>query len=185
MEDKRKEILETTMRLFQEKGLKFTLNDVAASMHIAKKTIYQYYTSKEELLTGLLDYGFHEIHEKKNSILASSLSVPEKLRQAMIAMPEQYQILDFRMLSTLQEKYPAADRALRQHLESDWEPIIELLEQGIRDGVFRQISVTVLKTMFTSSLESFLSSEVLRENGIAYQEAMEDMMEIIMGGIMK
>ena len=42
MGEKNLEILEMTMQEFQKNGLKFTLNDIASSMHIAKKTIYQY-----------------------------------------------------------------------------------------------------------------------------------------------
>ena len=185
MGEKNLEILEMTMQEFQKNGLKFTLNDIASSMHIAKKTIYQYYASKEDLLIGLLDYGFSEIHEKKRMILASDLPPAEKLKEAMIAMPDQYQLLDFRMLSTLSEKYPRAASALKDHLESDWEPIVALIEEGISKGIFREISVAVLKTMFTASLEAFLSTEVLQENGISYQEALEDMMTVIMGGIVK
>ena len=185
VDEKNLEILEMTMQEFQKNGLKFTLNDIASSMHIAKKTIYQYYASKEDLLIGLLDYGFSEIHEKKRMILASDLPPAEKLKEAMIAMPDQYQLLDFRMLSTLSEKYPRAASALKDHLESDWEPIVALIEEGISKGIFRDISVAVLKTMFTASLEAFLSTEVLQENGISYQEALEDMMTVIMGGIVK
>ena len=41
MENIQQDILETTLILFNNgRGLDFTMNDIAKSMHIAKKTIY-------------------------------------------------------------------------------------------------------------------------------------------------
>ena len=180
---KREEIVQEAIRQFQISGLKFTMNDIAASLHIAKKTIYQFYESKEELLSAMLAYGFSDIQKKKQEILASDLDLIDKIRMVMIAMPNQYQVLDFRRLSDLHEKYPKISQELVGYLENDWEPVIRLLEEGVRQHRIRPVSIPILRTMFTASLESFLSSETLNEEHISYNEALEQMMDIIMNGI--
>ena len=38
MENIQQDILEATLILFNDRGLDFTMNDIAKSMHIAKKT---------------------------------------------------------------------------------------------------------------------------------------------------
>ena len=53
----REEIVQEAIAQFQKNGLKFTMNDIAASLHIAKKTIYQFYASKEELLSAMGEEG--------------------------------------------------------------------------------------------------------------------------------
>jgi len=50
MENIQQDILTTTLELFNDKGLDFTMDDIAQSMHIAKKTIYRFFSSKEDLL---------------------------------------------------------------------------------------------------------------------------------------
>lgn len=183
MKQEQIEIIQTAMRLFIDKGLKFTMQDIADQMHIAKKTIYAYYASKEDLLIGIIDYGFAEIHTKKKNILDSSLPFNEKLRQVMIAMPDQYSVFDFRQLSGLHEKYPNAYHNLNAHLESDWEPVLQLLEEGQKAGMIRNINIPVLRMMITASFESFLSQDGLKKAGISYYDALNDMMDIIMEGI--
>ena len=101
----------------------------------------------------------------------------------MIAMPDQYAILDFRKLTELKEKYPKAYRNMRRHLENNWEPIISLLEQGMQEGKISKISVPILKTMMTASFDAFLSTDALKASKLAYNDALNDMMDIIMDGI--
>lgn len=169
--------------MFARKGLKFTILDVAKDLHIAKKTIYQFYDSKEALMIGALDYGFQEIHAKKRRILEIDLPVSQRIEQVMIAMPDQYSVFDFRQLSDLKERYPAVYKRLRYHLESDWEPVIQLLESAQENHEIRRISIPVLRTMITASFEAFLSTNNLRREGIRYNDALHDMMDILMNGI--
>ena len=61
--------------------------------------------------------------------------------------------------------------------------VIRLLEEGVAQHRIRPVSIPILRTMFTSSLESFLSSEMLTEEHISYNDALEEMMDIIMNGI--
>ena len=72
MENIQQDILEATLVLFNDRGLDFTMNDIAKSMHIAKKTIYRFFSSKEELLISLLDYGFENIQKEKQKILCKN-----------------------------------------------------------------------------------------------------------------
>ena len=106
MENIQQDILNATLVLFNDRGLDFTMNDIAKSMHIAKKTIYRFFSSKEELLIALLDYGFENIQKEKQKILSSNDSIAKRLEQAMIAMPKQYDKIDFRMLVSLKDIYP-------------------------------------------------------------------------------
>ena len=51
-------IINQTIQLFQAKGLKFTLDELASELRISKKTIYQYFPSKEAILNEVVEYGF-------------------------------------------------------------------------------------------------------------------------------
>ena len=179
----KEQILETATDLFRRKGLKFTMQDVASEMHVAKKTIYTIYTSKEELLMDLVETGFQRIQDVKREVLESDLPLKEKISTVLIAMPENYRTLDFRRLTGMDEKYPEVSARIAEHLKSEWEPIIEILQEGMQKGYIYPISIPVLKQMVTSSIDSFMYSNELVTSGITYQEALNEMVTIIMNGV--
>ena len=181
--DKKMEILACAAEEFRKHGLKFTMNDIATDLHMAKKTIYTFYSSKEEMLNAMIDTGYEDIQKNKQEIIASDLPYEEKVRQVMIAMPEQFQVIDFRMLSDLNEKYPDVYKNLQRQLENNWEPVIRLLQEGMDQHKIRNISIPVLRQMITATFESFLSTDNLKQEGISYKDACNYMMDIVMNGI--
>ena len=68
-------IISVATELFQKTGLKFTMQEVAASLSISKKTIYTVYPSKEALLLDMIDGLFAEIHRKPVGIALRILPV--------------------------------------------------------------------------------------------------------------
>ena len=96
------------MELFRRDGLRFTMQQAAAMMHISKKTIYAVYPSKEALLLDMVDDAFTRIHARKQRILDGPGTLDEKLRAVIIALPEEYTALDLQQMDLLDEKYPGA-----------------------------------------------------------------------------
>jgi len=177
MENIQQDILTTTLELFNDKGLDFTMDDIAQSMHIAKKTIYRFFSSKEDLLIALLDYGFENIQKEKQKILSSDASIAKRLEQVMIAMPKQYAKIDFRVLSSLKDTYPQVYIRLNEHLENDWEPIIKLINE------IRKINTFIFRQIITATFEQLLSTDELQERNLTYAKALKEMMNIIMKGM--
>ena len=56
--DIRSEILSATIPVFNKKGIKFTMDDVAKEVGISKKTIYTVFADKQELVYDMVDYCF-------------------------------------------------------------------------------------------------------------------------------
>ncbi len=184
--DLTQEIIEAATEVFAREGLKFKMQEVAELLHISKKTIYTQFESKEELLLAMLDEGFARIHEKKRALLSSDLPPREKLREVMIALPDEYSSVDFRQLDHLNEKYPLAAKRLADYLDNGWENVETLIEQGEKEGWLRKgISVPILKTMFSATLQSFLMDEQLEKQGIGYAQALDAMMDLLMLGMLE
>ena len=172
------------MQLFRQQGLHFTMQQVAEPLHISKKTIYTVYPSKEALLLDMVDHAFAEIHRCKQEILAGSGTLQEKLRAVIIAMPAEYAALDLRQMKELDEKYPVVAARVRSQLENGWEPTMTLLEQAVAEGVMRPVSLPVLRQMITASIESFLADRSLAESGVQYVAVLEEMISILLEGVL-
>ncbi|MDE5680439.1 MAG: TetR/AcrR family transcriptional regulator [Lachnospiraceae bacterium] len=180
----REEILEGTLQAFNQKGLKFTMDDVARILQMSKKTIYMVFHDKEELFLAMVDYLFDCIKESERQVLEDkSLSTMEKIRTILGVMPEGYKDVDFRQLYLLKDKYPAIYRQVELRLETGWEATIALIEQGIAEGVVRPVSIPILKLMLEAALEQFFQRDILLRHQISYQQALEEVVTILVDGI--
>ena len=131
-------ILKAVIAVFREKGIKFTMNDIASQLGISKKTIYTVFPNKEELLYEMVDYVFDAIKESERAVVEDdSLTLMEKIRAILLVLPEGYREIDFRQLYLIKERYPRIYKKLEYRLETGWEMTIALLEQGIEAGVIR------------------------------------------------
>ena len=178
--DLRRQILDAATELFRVEGLSFTMQQVAAALHISKKTIYTVYSDKEALLMDMVDMLFEKIHRRKAELAALPLPLEQRLQAVIIALPEEYAALDFRQLDALEEKYPPVAARVRRHLETGWEPTMQLLEQGIAQGRIRPVNLAVLRRILTAAFRQLLSGG---EEGISYADELEAMMDILMNGI--
>ena len=100
-------IMQGTLQAFNQKGLKFTMDDIAKILGISKKTIYQVFRDKEALFLETVDYLFDRIKDSEQKIVENQeMDTLQKIHTILGVMPECYQDVDFRQLYQLKEKYP-------------------------------------------------------------------------------
>lgn len=180
----RETILEGTIQAFNQKGLKFTMDDIASILGMSKKTIYTVFSDKETLFLEMVDYMFDSIKESERMVLDDeSLPLLEKVRKVLGVLPEGYKDVDFRQLYLLREKYPGIYRRVEERLESGWENIIRLLEEGIDQGVIRPVNLPLVKMMMEAALEQFFQRDILIRSQISYAEALGEVVDILVDGI--
>lgn len=184
-QDQKLDILRSTIKVFNKKGLKLTMDDIAEYMGISKKTIYKHYDSKEEIFDQIVDYIFDGIKRREKEILAEEgLTLEQRTRKLLAAFPESYTEIDFTKLGDLKEKYPKIYRKLTRRLESGWEPTMALLEQGKEEGLYRQdANFTIFKIMMDASVARFFETDTLKKSRIAYIDALNQVVDILLTGI--
>ena len=173
-----------TIKAFNEKGLKFTMDDVAKILGISKKTIYTVFRDKESMFFTMVDYMFDSIKESERQILADEgLTTLEKIRKILAVIPEGYRDIDFRHLYLLKDKYPAIYAQVENRLENGWETTIALIEQGIEEGVIRPVKIPIVKMMLEAALEQSFQRDILLRNEISYMDALDEVVGILVDGI--
>jgi len=177
-------ILEATLKMYGKKGLKFTMDDIAHSVNMSKKTIYEVFKNKEKLFYEMLEYAFDSIKDSERQVMENEeLDTIGKIRAILGVLPEPYKEIDFKQLYVLKKRYPKIYQRLEERLESGWEATIELLKQGMKEGVIRNINIPIFKTMFEASVEQFFQRNVLMYSNISYHQALEEVVNIMMDGI--
>ncbi len=187
MEEKEKlrvTILEGTIQAFNRKGLKFTMDDIANQLGMSKKTIYTVFRDKETMFFAMVDYMFDSIKESERQVLGDeSLTTVEKIRRVLGVLPEGYKDIDFRQLYLLRDKYPKIYKRVEERLESGWETIIGLMEQGMEEGVIKRVDIPIVKLMLEAAIEQFFQRDILIRNQISYTQALDEVVEILVNGI--
>ena len=180
------EILNATIPLFSEKGFKLTMDEIASSIHISKKTIYAVFPKKEDLFHSMVDYIFDDIQRNKSLILSDpSSSRRERLVRSLNVMGEKLENVDLSKLHVLKERYPDVYEHVSARLETGWEQTFELMEAGMREGDFAPFNVRVFKLMMESTLEQFFQQDFLEKSGLTYKDALSAVVRILMSGIIE
>ena len=182
----KKDVMLACISLFNEKGLKFTMDDVAKYCHISKKTMYLIFDDKEELFLAMVDYVFDNVKTAEKKVLEDKdLTTVDKLRKLLGVLPEGYSEIDFTQLYSLRDKYPTIYRQVEERLETGWESSIALIEQGQKEGIVRtDIHIPIIKMMLEASLEQFFQRDVLVRNRISYKTALNEVVNVLVDGIL-
>lgn len=181
--DLKNKILEMMLQVFKEKGMKFTMDDLAKQLSISKKTIYSVFENKDALIDAMVDYSFARIKESEQKIAEEKRPTLEKLERILMVLPDHYKDLDLSQLYILKDKYPRTYQKVESYLENGWEMTIDLIEKGIEEGVLKPFSVPIFKLMYESTLEGFFKKDVLIRHQISYSEALNETVNILMNGI--
>ncbi len=180
----REMILQGTIKAFNQKGMKFTMDDIASILSISKKTIYTVFSDKEELFLSMVDYLFDNIKVSEQQVLEDkNMSTLEKIRAILGVMPDSYKEIDFRQLYLLKDKYPKIYSQVEKRLETGWETTIALIEQGMEEGVIRKVQIPLVKMMMEASLEQFFQRDILLQCELSYADALNEVVEILVDGI--
>ncbi len=180
----RNDVMHACIALFNEKGLKFTMDDVAKACGISKKTMYVIYKDKEEMFLAVVDFLFDRIKESEALVLADdSLPTVDKVKKLLGVLPESYMEMDFGKFYVLRDKYPLIFEKVEERLETGWETTIQLLEQGIKEGVLKPVDINLVKLMYEATLEQFFRRDYVKRSGVSYNKTLSQVVDILVEGI--
>ena len=177
-------ILDSAADLFNNKGIKFTMDDLAHSLGMSKKTIYTVFPDKKSLMIDTIDRFFDAAVEEENAVMETSgAGTVEKLRLVLGTIPKRYEIYDLRKLYVLKEKYPGVYKHWKKRREEYWQGAEDLLKKGMEEGLIRPVLIPVFRSMFQAAIEQFFQKDILVKNDIAYKDAVAEVASIMVDGV--
>jgi AcrR family transcriptional regulator len=143
-EIRRREIFAASLHLFLEKGFTETsMREIAAAAGIGKSTLYDYYTSKDEILVSYFEGEIKKITEGAQKIVQQDLNNSEKLMRIM-QMHLEYLVenkQNFMKLSFEAQRLSADSQDQIQVKRHTYQDMVRaIVEEGIRTGEFRPVN---------------------------------------------
>lgn len=164
MKDK---ILHSAGELFLSLGVKsVTMDDIAEKMGISKKTIYEFYANKYELVKATSNYLFENIMGQIDSISQNKANSPIKnlleIHQIIYNQIDGSEAREYQ----LKKYYPEIHKDLfERKLESVIENITENLERGVSLGLYRaEINIPLVARFYYNNTNALRDPEIFPSN---------------------
>lgn len=133
-------ILEKVNALYRKYGIKsVTMDDVSRELGISKKTLYQYFVDKNDLVLKIVDLEIKRRTESFEEIFSRNLNAIEELielnRMALQMIKEYSPVIEYDM----KKYYPLAHEKIHQIKSSKmYQIILQNMKKGKAEGIFRQ-----------------------------------------------
>lgn len=149
MEEKdiKERILKGAMELFMKYGVRsVSMDDIARHLSVSKKTLYQYFADKEEIVTMVAEFHLRHERDQYDSITSVSENAIDELVKVSVCIKKDLQKMNPSLLFDLQKYHPKAWSAWLAHKQQHiGQSIIRNLKQGIDEGFFRpEINTDIL-----------------------------------------
>ena len=149
----KEEIVKRALEEFMHYGFKsFTMDDLAHKLGMSKKTLYELFPSKTDLVESTLDYVLQMTCKNIENFVQGEGSVIENVYRNQKKVQEVFNINSDRPIWELQKYYPKTyERMESEFAKTDGLFIDKLLEKGWQEGLFRKdINVNFYKVFYTS-----------------------------------
>ncbi|RYF80364.1 MAG: TetR/AcrR family transcriptional regulator [Chitinophagaceae bacterium] len=160
-------IIERSHELFNKYGIRsVSMDDIAAQLGMSKKTLYQHFTDKEELVDACFG-GVLEHH--RHQCMADQQNADNPIHEMFLAldmMQEMFAEMNPSVLFDLQKYHPAAFKKFQEFKYSFLYKVISSnLERGISDELYRaDIDIDVLARLRIESVMLPFNSDLFPQN---------------------
>ena len=169
---------------FNEKGIRFTMDDLSRRMGVSKKTLYKHVRVKDDIIGMLIEDAFASIKEQQQEVAAdASLDLVEKIKRMLTVMPAFTGALDYRRVFEISRYYPTLFERIETHLETGWETTMTLLEEAVARGRIRPVNLTIVRETLASTMESLLRDQFLLKTGLAHGTVVREIVDMLFEGL--
>jgi len=156
-------IIQGGEELFLTAGIKsVTMDDIAKHLGMSKKTIYQFFKDKNDLVIALVTKKLKEDEEQMEAIISKSGNVIEEMINMMKCSEDIFSRINPIVIHDMQKYHPDAWAQFQKFkAEVIVSTLEELLTKGIKQGYIRpDIDVRILARMRVAQVELGFNTQV-------------------------
>jgi len=179
--------MNAAIELFRRYGFKtITMDDIARHAGVSKKTLYQHFANKQEVINESVTWYKNHLFELCQQIFDSSGNAIEAMVGLMSLMEQTFRQMNPMAMMELQRYYPEGHQRFRDTLLSqDVEVIRKNIERGIEEGLYREeINADLLAKIYIETSVSLCVSPVLLNDRYDLHVVNKELMEHFLYGLM-
>lgn len=174
----RKRIIKGAGKLFYTKGIKrVTMDDIAEAIGMSKRTIYENFRDKTEILRETVDFLNEENRQNVEQMIRESENVMEVIIKILHYGLESIDVVTPMFLEDMQKFFPQVwEDTVQKGRETKHKQLQELLERGKKEGLFRtEINSKLVSRIFYEQLNLIHSNEAFPIEEFPRKELFENM----------
>lgn len=178
----RDKIIVTATESFTTKGIKsITMDDIAASLGISKRTLYEIFRDKESLLAECILKDQQELNNFLAEVNANSKNVLEVILICYQRSIERFHRTNKQFFEDI-KKYPKVYNLMKNFRDKDSDSTIEFFKTGVRQGIFRDdVNFAIVNLLVREQLNLLMNTDICAE--YSFLEVYESIMFTYIRGI--
>jgi len=184
-EERAKILMYATEIFMRDWFYKTSMDDIAAKLHMSKKTIYKNYQSKEDLVKDVMRTHVHLTLKKIKQHINNESSAVQKLFDIFTIVGENILKINEKMIMDLQyyspETWKEVDDFRTRQINNNFSKIFE---QGKAEGYFLNIRTDIIISIFVASIRTIINPDYAVNRGISLNEGFIAIIEVLMNGIL-
>lgn len=148
-------LYQATFSLYQEQGVKFTMDELANRLSISKKTLYELVRSKEELVGRAVAFYFDAVEHEQRAIREDgTLTALEKTVRLLCVVP-QMPFQSYR-IRELRRAFPQAFQQVTAWLETGWEKTFAIMDEAVAEGALVPFDHALFAKIYAYVIEGLM-----------------------------
>ena len=158
----RAKIMEAAMKAFTQKGIRAVkMDDIASSLAISKRTLYEIFEDKEHLLYETINQYDAISRQRLTDYAAQQHSVIDVILEAYRMKVEEIKKVNPAFYTDI-IRYPKLASYIKKNNERTRESFIKFLERGVEEGFLRaDVNYEMIPHMFDALGEYMIKSKLL------------------------
>lgn len=182
----RNRILTAAAEEMKTRGVKFTMSNLAKRLSLSKTSLYEHFSSKNELVHDILSMAIEDVKNQEQAIYNhTELSVPEKIQALLKITPKVFgSIHNHSLYDDLRHYYPDEWQMVSDSRDEQLNRLSSLVIQSIEKKSLRSVNVSVLRQIVTSAMNNLFNYQFLEESNMTHADALAAMADIIVLGLL-
>lgn len=178
----RERIILAAVELFTTNGIKsITMDEIAASLGISKRTLYEVFPDKETLLEECILKSQKDGDIFVKGVIETSSNVLEVLLRCYQWSIERFHATNKKFFEDI-KKYPKAYKLMKNNRNRSSEDTVNFFKEGVKQGIFRDdVNFAIINLLVRDQLDLLMNSDICNE--YSFLEVYESIMFTFLRGI--
>ena len=185
--DVKDKILQVAIEVLPRYGVKsVTMDELAQRLSMSKKTIYQHFKDKSELVDAVVEKMFIAQDEQIDAIKEKSHDAIEEMFLISVFMRGMLSSLDVSVIFDLRKYYPVAFERFRCHKDDNMKShVVDNLKAGVEQGFYREeINIEILAKLKMVIMEGSFDPEMFPPDQHKIYDVQMELFDHFLYGVM-
>lgn len=177
-------IVQTATDLFHKKGYRsMTLSELSAQLGMSKKTLYVYFSGKEQIAAAVLEITMAAISARIDESTRQAGDPLHLLRDTLYGVKQEIVKLNPMFLEDIQKYIPELWDRIEAFRAGQLTFIEKLLVQAQQAGLIRNVDPRVAAVLMSESVQTFLRPDFASKHGFTTIDAAETLLVMFTEGL--